>query len=336
MITKRFYSPKWKGMTICLSLYPSALVILFFIHLLFPAREGILALSEVLAPYFFLPLALILPFVFLRGTGLLRVLLCICLLLFGVQFPRVFAFMPDSSVSDQKHTITTLSWNMFINNKNNTVVDKILQTYQADIVAFQEVHWDKLSNNQKMLKRYPSQFIHPQERVPADLALFSIYPFREYGSAVPDARGNNRLLWVRLDLGSGRTLVVVNVHTSIPNHIMSSAYSPKKRDEQITAIRAFVTPFLQHNEPVLIIGDMNLTDREPAYKDLANGLRDAHMLVGTGSGHSWGQIMRNQLWPLVRIDYMLSNSPVTPLGLTTDCSLRGSDHCVLTGRFALA
>ena len=98
VLAKQFYSPKRKRMTIGLSLYPSTLVILFLIQRLFPAREGMLALSEVLAPYFFFPLALILPFVLLRGTGLLRLLLCICLLLFGVQYPRVLAFMPTSSV----------------------------------------------------------------------------------------------------------------------------------------------------------------------------------------------------------------------------------------------
>ena len=224
---------------------------------------------------------------------------------------------------------------MFIDNSNTDAVKQLLHSYQADIVAFQEVHRDTLANNQELFKRYPYRLIYLREQVPEGLALFSIYPLREYGSAVPDFRGNNRLLWARLDLGAGRTLLVVSAHPSIPQYSMSSVYASKQRDEQITAIRAFVAPFLQRGEPVLIMGDMNLTDREPAYKDLANGLQDAHMLVGTGSGHSWGKIMRNQLWSLVRIDYMLSNSPVRPLGLTTDCAFRGSDHCVLRGRFAL-
>jgi vancomycin resistance protein VanJ len=37
----------------------------------------------------------------------------------------------------------------------------------------------------------------------------------------------------------------------------------------------------------------------------------------------------------LRIDYMFSTARVTPLHLDTDCTPRGSDHCVLLGRFAV-
>jgi exonuclease III len=39
--------------------------------------------------------------------------------------------------------------------------------------------------------------------------------------------------------------------------------------------------------------------------------------------------------PLLRIDYLLASPAVTPLSMTTDCTPRGSDHCLVRGRFEI-
>jgi len=41
-------------------------------------------------------------------------------------------------------------------------------------------------------------------------------------------------------------------------------------------------------------------------------------------GHDFG---------LLRIDYMFTSPNVTPLATSTDCTPRGSDHCIVHGEF---
>ena len=36
-----------------------------------------------------------------------------------------------------------------------------------------------------------------------------------------------------------------------------------------------------------MVGDFNVTEREPAYNDLSTGLVDAYHVVGTGTGTTW-------------------------------------------------
>jgi endonuclease/exonuclease/phosphatase family metal-dependent hydrolase len=91
-----------------------------------------------------------------------------------------------------------------------------------------------------------------------------------------------------------------------------------------------VDPFLQRDEPLVLVGDLNLTEREPAYRDLAVGLWDAQQAIGSGMGHTWRPFPLARFGlPLLRIDYVLGNQKVRPLGLARDCSPRGADHCAL-------
>jgi endonuclease/exonuclease/phosphatase (EEP) superfamily protein YafD len=85
---------------------------------------------------------------------------------------------------------------------------------------------------------------------------------------------------------------------------------------------------------LLLVGDFNTTEREVAYAELARGLTDAHRAVGWGTGHSW---RLRPTWPLglIRIDYQWGSPRVTPMRLNTDCTPHGSDHCMLTGTFAV-
>src|SRR5690349_10124758 len=73
-----------------LSCYPLLVLALTALHLLTPQRTGPLALSQIFAPYLFVPLLGLLPFALLRGAGSLRVLLLLCALTYGARYaPRL-------------------------------------------------------------------------------------------------------------------------------------------------------------------------------------------------------------------------------------------------------
>src|SRR6476469_6722409 len=93
-----------------LSLYPLALLGLSLVHWLAPQRAGPLALSEVLAPFLFLPLLALLPFTLLRGAGPLRGLLLLCAVVYGVRFlPHIALAAPQADPA--AFHIDVMSWN---------------------------------------------------------------------------------------------------------------------------------------------------------------------------------------------------------------------------------
>jgi endonuclease/exonuclease/phosphatase (EEP) superfamily protein YafD len=113
-------------------------------------------------------------------------------------------------------------------------------------------------------------------------------------------------------------------------------YNATPRDAQILTLRRTVDLLLAGGQPLILAGDFNVTDREPAYGDLARGLLDAHLEVGLGPGSTWRP---NEIkWlPLgvARIDMVFGGNGVRPVSMTVDCTPRGSDHCLIRASMAL-
>jgi endonuclease/exonuclease/phosphatase (EEP) superfamily protein YafD len=168
------------------------------------------------------------------------------------------------------------------------------------------------------------------------MALLSRYPILEQGASL-----DPNILWARVRLDDGTPVLVVNAHPhasdiravrvwrGLP---LVYGYDPTERDKQIAEVRTFIEPFLRNHEPLVLLGDFNITEWEPAYGDLTTGLQDAHRAVGWGTGNSWRR-RANWRFGMLRIDYLLNNERVTPVHISTDCTPRGSDHCIVTGVF---
>lgn len=320
------------------ALYPLALLLLSLVHLIFPQRNGWLAITQVFAPYLFLPLLILLPLALLRSTMLLRIVLALCIILFCFcYFPRI-SFGSPAPASGQQTTV--LTWNMMVGRSHDAALLQLLKEKRPAIVALQEVdRRDAFASSPEFLRLYPYQLARPAANVPSDLALLSTYPILEHGiPSMNDSTWNQpQILWARLDLGSGRSLIVVTAHPVVAiNSVPNCYFCSDHRDAQLRFINAFVSSLVRRGESVLLVGDMNVTDREQGYRELRAGLQDTFARVGVGSGHSWGIRRFNPLWPLLRIDYMLAGPGITPLAINVDCTARGSDHCVLTGHFDLS
>jgi endonuclease/exonuclease/phosphatase family metal-dependent hydrolase len=82
-------------------------------------------------------------------------------------------------------------------------------------------------------------------------------------------------------------------------------WDARPRDAEIAYVNAFVDARIAAGERVLVMGDVNVTDREPANADLSRGLRDAHD-IAWGAGASWGPLaLRRHGLALIRIDRVL-------------------------------
>ncbi|HYO48903.1 MAG TPA: endonuclease/exonuclease/phosphatase family protein [Chloroflexia bacterium] len=323
------------------ALYPLLLVGLSLAQVVAPQREGLFALLQVFALYLFLLLALLLPFVFMRGAMALRVALVACALVFCLRFfPRLDA--PVVIPAPGSTQVSVVSWNVRVGGEQAGRIGPVLRSRPAEVVALIEADWEWLYEDQALAEVYPYRLVHPTETA-TGMALLSIYPILEHGIVEHprDIWDIPRVMWARLDLEAGRTVLVVVAHPSPPstsgrNCSSLTCYATAKRDMRIAATRDFVEAALRRGDNLLLVGDFNVTDREPAYQELTVGLRDAHKRIGTGLGNTWGPAsLMNKSLPLLRIDYQFSSPNVTPLKTSVDCTPRGSDHCMVYGTFAI-
>jgi endonuclease/exonuclease/phosphatase family metal-dependent hydrolase len=321
------------------SLYPAFLLILTAANLFFPQRSGPLAFTQIFAPYFFLPLLAIVPFAFMRRALPLRLLLVACALVWAVRFlPPVERARAATPGADQ---ISVISWNIRIYNPYLSQISDYLATGPADVVALHEAHGAWPGNDERLARVYPYRLLYP-EGCPPGSALLSKLPILEHSVFNGDQPNDliPRGCWARLDTGNGESVTIIAAHPYPPsgNCRLPVCVDPSRRDAQIARIRegGSVNAFLEEGRHFLLVGDFNVTDREPAYRELSAGLHDAHLEVGAGAGSTWAPLtfMRRGI-PLIRIDYLFSSPTVTPLTMKVDCTPLGSDHCMLFGTFEL-
>lgn len=325
------------------ALYPIVVLILSVAQMLAPRRAGLLALSQVLAPYLFLPLLLWLPFTLFRGTRLLRWLLALCACVAVLRFipplhqPKVAR--PEDVV------VQAMTWNVGMTGPADQErrVRALLEKQDTDIVALQESYWEWLAADPTLSKRYVTQLKHTPQ-ASSGLVLLSTYIAIEHGvlENPPELRGWPRVVWARLDVEGKEELLVIAAHPESPYSSIGrcrfpNCYDTAERDMLITRVRSVIDIALARGDHVLVLGDFNTTTRELAYHGLARGLRDAHRDAGRGPGLTWGlPLPSGRTVPLLRIDHILSSSNLRALEERVDCTKTGSDHCVVYGRFTVS
>lgn len=321
------------------ALYPLFLLLLSLVNMLEPKRTGLLGLSEVFAPYLFVPLLFVVPLLFMRGAAFLRVLLVLCAIVYGLRFPpRLIAAAPPGAPGAIH--LSVLSWNTLVGGKYDEVMN-VLRSKPASIVGLVEADWDRLSADPEVTALYPYRWGVEADGPVSGQALLTAYPILDEGilGGADLWGGVPRAIWARLDVGLGQNVVVVVAHPP-PGRFCTrytfprGCYNTSTRDYQLAGINDAVQPFLRAGDSLVMVGDFNVTDREPAYKDLSAGLVDAYHAVGKDTGTTWRPTsMMSHDFALLRIDYHFSSRNVTPLSSTVDCTPRGSDHCIVASEF---
>lgn len=321
-----------------------------------PFRRGLPGLAAVFAPYLFLPLALLLPAARRRDARALRALLLACGIIYLRRFtpavcsPRRAA--PRRAGSGGAR-FSVLSWNYLFSNPRVDDLLPLLRSTPADMVALQELtpeHVARIAGDPALRQRYPYQVVWPYGRG-AGMGLLSCYPIRDQGALT-----HPPTIWAQIDFGGGRGMTLASAHPTFFPPLMAPErpdvswgarlrrifdprflrYDPDHRDRGIARVRALIDPLLRQGAALLVVGDFNVTEREPAYRELTAELQDAQPVAGRGIGLTWRpEWLAHWPVPILRIDYMLCSARVRPLRLEVDRTPRGSDHCILRGVFEL-
>jgi endonuclease/exonuclease/phosphatase family metal-dependent hydrolase len=320
-------------------LWAAIVLTLSVLNVAFPQREGPMALSQVFAPFLFIPLVLFAPLLLLRSIGqLTRVVLVVCALVFVVRFAPGWVAMPPAAGASAGIGVT--SWNLELGTGDPDRVVEGLRLAEPGIIGLEELtpqHARAIARDPELKERFPYRSFHPQDGSQG-LGIMSSYPFLEE----PQVEIDPPMLTTRVDLGDGRDARVVVAHPfravlGEGSSLMAyTRYDPSTRDRQLAEIRESLDEPLAAGEPVILLGDFNVTDREPGYRDVTRGLIDAQMAVGMGPGTTWRPSELDWLpFGLLRIDMVLTGGGATPLRIDADCTPRVSDHCMVRSRVDL-
>lgn len=320
--------------------YVVALGVATLISRVAPSASGLLAIVVIFLPYFFLPLVpLGLATVWLGGR-VAKVAVLLGTLLWLALFGPGLVAIPARPAPDATR-LAVASWNVLQDNRDTAALRRLVVDAGASIVALQELsseHRDVLLSDPAVGARYPHRALFPNDRY-LGMGLLSTVPILEEGY-----RELPPVIWARLDIGGHRVLVV-NAHP-LPGRIawlhvgdqaLPVGFDGVRRDDQIATILDLADALRRPGEPVLLVGDFNVTEREPAYRRIVAQFGDAKRAAGFGVQNTWKSwFFVNRDWAILRIDYLFASPEFRATAFATDCRPSGSDHCLVRGEFVLA
>ncbi|MFQ3567055.1 MAG: endonuclease/exonuclease/phosphatase family protein [Aggregatilineales bacterium] len=293
-----------------------------------------LALLRNLMPFWFLPLALLIPLLAaLRSKALLPL---VALALFGiVSFGR--HYLPRPVVETSAETLSVVTFNLSSGNRQPAMLIDWLLRHQPDLVFLQEIppSWHAEIGH-RLDELYPFQLTHTVVPEFQRAALLARHPLV--------AQQNDYSFFRALMIYQGQPIAVYNI--SLPAPI---SLEPRQR---LHFVHPIINPLwdmaLSYNEtlrdlhlqrlldqidtevfPMIVAGDFNMSEFTPGYDQLAERLLDSYREAGVGLGATWPNVRRFDLPAIipvaVRIDYIWHSRDLRALAAQRG-DYWGSDH----------
>jgi vancomycin resistance protein VanJ len=229
-------------------------------------------------------------------------------------------------------TLRVMTYNVLAWNEAYAGIAASILRERPDIVAFQELSPEAALHLQSRLGAiFPYQALQALPN-PSGAGLFSRYPLRD----IEDFELSFASHWsqrVVVETPAG-PIAFLNIHTSIPKpRLMRRGRWPIVRfssDRRAGEIRRLVAMLDRIDGPVLVVGDLNMTERSVDYEILRSRLTDAFGAVGRGFGFTFpnvGHLPRLVPipWPVLRIDYVWHSAHLVPVAAHLG-DPGGSDH----------
>jgi vancomycin resistance protein VanJ len=210
-----------------------------------------------------------------------------------------------------------------------------LKSAEADLVGLAEViptYSAAIEADEELAALYPYRVL-PARSGFRGMGLLSRFPITERDRSIDPP-----YVHARVDPEGGEPFGVVVGHPILGRAssigLLPIDLNTQPRDRHIARIRSIVDGELAAGADVLLMGDFNVTEREPAYGEVSRGLWDAHAEVGQGPGFTWRhQRLKHLPFGILRIDYALGGGAFRPVASSVDCTPLGSDHCMVMATF---
>jgi vancomycin resistance protein VanJ len=215
-----------------------------------------------------------------------------------------------------------------------TLIDALAQRAPA-VISLQELSPGRalvIADSRELRDLYPHQVLRPSGQWDG-LGLLSSWPID--GPVATDDEPPLIAATVRAPGTSGLDVVIAHAPPPLAWGPIGPTYAPRRRDDALTGLRNRIDASVAADRPVMLLGDLNLTDRELAYDELVDGLVDSYRATGTGFGHTWRPPHTELPFGLLRIDMVLVGPGLSPVRSEPDCAPRGADHCILDVEFVV-
>lgn len=294
-------------------------------------------------PLYFLPLLPLGASTLLLGDWIGLALLLIPLLLFVFEYGALFLPKPRTDVPAPQ--VRVMTWNTLYLNKDTKSALATIQREQPDIVALQELGVDLADGLADALSAsHPHRALFPRNS-PKGYGILSRFPII---NSVPPNLGAGHYWSQQVTLcipgvegQPGREITLVSAHPRIPDiHLRYWAGFPLPvgfdTEPQDVQLRSLLQQIDQIQGPLLIVGDFNLSDRQPMYQHFASRLNDAQRVAGRGFGFTFPTdlsildyfkvpIPALPMFPFLRLDYIFYDNNWQAVDLRSG-TITGSDH----------
>jgi endonuclease/exonuclease/phosphatase family metal-dependent hydrolase len=315
-----------------------------------PERSGPLALDNVVEPLLLLSLLVFVPLAVFGTsrsstgptpvwTSTLRLLLLVAFAVAAVRLGPAWLGPIENgapaNAAGSEVTMGVTSWNIEADDIDRTeLVDRVRSAPSGAVVLVELSKADAaaITADRQIHQKFPTQLLYPDDgSTGIGLLTDQNVVISGHRNAEP------AMVWARLDFGLGRQAVVVGAHPQ-PAQLNRLAgipvpldYDPTERDHELQIVRSTADGLVASDgAPLVLAGDFNITDGEPAYADLSKGLIDAQLATAFGPGWTWRPDQMKELpFGILRIDYVFGGNGATPQSLDVDCTPVGSDHCML-------
>ncbi len=207
----------------------------------------------------------------------------------------------------------------------------VIRSTDADIVALQEVSLEVADLLPELEDIYPYQAAHPQPDPLRGQAVLSRYPIEseeywEYKDLLA-TMGHQR---VSIDF-EGTSIVIYNTHPW-PALAFETGYDDESHRVAMVDV---IERSLTEDGPVLVVGDLNMTDEFGEYDMLEEHYTDSFINAGNNIGYTYPNFKFEPFPPMLRLDFIWHNEYFVSEQAVVLSQHGSSDHSPLLATLAL-
>ena len=321
------------GLNVLVPLQTGFLVLYFCIRWLGGSDLWFIDLASFVLPWLFFPSVVLVPLALVCRTRIRLILALVPAACFALVYGHLY--LPRMPAQVEAPTFRAMAYNVLFENPHAEQIARVIEAQDPDFVGLRELEPDIAAFlEQRLADRYP------YHEVDEWCGFWSRYPILHYESPRLVQGMGRPAQQFTLDV-DGRPVTVLSIHTRYPEPLVYRpfgtvigipiGFATEARDADIRDVIARAD---QIDGPLVVLGDLNLTDQQSIYPRLTREFRDAHREAGWGMGFTFTRFRKVRL-PMWRIDYILYSPDLVAVRTTTG-AYGGSDHRPVIADFGFA
>lgn len=256
-------------------------------------------------------------------------------------------FVPKTpQVAVDAPRLSVATFNLRYDAEGLDAIEALMRRMDADVLTLHELSVDADAViSARLLDLYPHQATYPRGgryTYAEGQGVYSKYPIIESDywrdEDLPLSHGHTRTV---IDM-DGVAVTVYSVHPWPSLHWRGSnslrnfylAYSADYDVSHYEAMRRIIARIdAEPDAPLILMGDLNMSDQYTEYQQLALRLIDTQRVAGVGMGYTYPANL--SLPPLLRLDYVFANADFVPLETRVYDDETVSDHLPVKASLAL-